>query len=125
MMLDWFQNIKDILGLDAAKRNLLIGLSIMTGAIMILHSDNEKLKEQIASETAIRRAILAEERRICGEQLGLSRASYEEQFTEYVISNNEKVRTLNEQYLKKSEVYLNKIIVINMELNKLKNEINR
>jgi shikimate kinase len=123
-MLDWFTNIKDILEMTPTKRNLLISYLLLGGAIVFLHTDNASLKQQSMEENSSRRALVDEERRLCNEQLVANRIEYQRQFTEHTIQSNEAISKLNDDYEKKSKVYLDKIVRINRDLTELKNEIN-
>lgn len=121
-MLDWFDKIKEIIELDAAKRNLLFGYLFFIAIIIYLYQDNQSLKDQAITIRQEERANLIEERKLCSEQLVANRTEYQRQFTEFTLQSNESISEMNKEYINKAKVYLNRIRKINEELIELKNE---
>lgn len=121
-MLDWFDKIKDIIELDAAKRNLLFGYLFFIAIIIYLYQDNQSLKGEVVVIKQEERIHLIEERRLCSDQLVANRTEYQRQFTEFTLQSNESISEMNKEYLNKVKVYLNRIRKINEELVELKNE---
>lgn len=121
-MFEWFEKIKEVINMEAGKRNLLFGYLIFCGAIWYLYATNEKLQKLVIDGIQKERELVAEERRLCREQIVKNRTEYQKQFTEFTLASNRKIEEIAQENTQKAKRYLYKINKINEELKTIKDE---